>query len=136
MSAAENAHVPGITASALSQHLRQMKNAGILDSEKQGMNVIYRIKHLFPLYKFHPVHRSEPAVALLDFYCIIFAVHQNFHRFSPGNKLQCSSVFSTVICNLSRKFIYCLRSFLEVHKENSRFYRLFISFFDIIHTLL
>ena len=44
MSAAENAHVPGITASALSQHLRQMKNAGILDSEKQGMNVIYRIK--------------------------------------------------------------------------------------------
>lgn len=37
-------HVPGITASALSQHLKQMKSAGILDSEKQGMNVIYRIK--------------------------------------------------------------------------------------------
>lgn len=36
--------VPGITASALSQHLKQMKSAGILDSEKQGMNVIYRIK--------------------------------------------------------------------------------------------
>ncbi|MGI6028970.1 MAG: ArsR/SmtB family transcription factor [Candidatus Heteroscillospira sp.] len=35
---------PGITASALSQHLAQLKIAGILDSEKQGMNVIYRIK--------------------------------------------------------------------------------------------
>lgn len=53
MSAAENAHVPGITASALSQHLRQMKNAGILDAQKQGMNVIYKIK-------------DERIVALID----------------------------------------------------------------------
>lgn len=45
--------VPGITASALSQHLKQMKSAGILDSEKQGMNVIYRIK-------------DERIVALID----------------------------------------------------------------------
>lgn len=53
MSPAENAHVPGITASALSQHLRQMKNAGILDAQKQGMNVIYKIK-------------DERIVALID----------------------------------------------------------------------
>lgn len=53
MSLAENAHVPGITASALSQHLRQMKNAGILDAQKQGMNVIYKIK-------------DERIVALID----------------------------------------------------------------------
>lgn len=37
-------HTPGITASALSQHLNQMRMAGLLDSEKQGMNVIYRIR--------------------------------------------------------------------------------------------
>lgn len=53
MSPAENAHVPGITASALYQHLRQMKNAGILDAQKQGMNVIYKIK-------------DERIVALID----------------------------------------------------------------------
>lgn len=35
---------PNITASALSQHLTQLKAAGILDSEKQGMNVVYRIQ--------------------------------------------------------------------------------------------
>lgn len=35
---------PNITASALSQHLTQLKTAGILDSEKQGMNVVYRIQ--------------------------------------------------------------------------------------------
>lgn len=35
---------PGITASALSQHLYQLKNAGILDSEKKGMNVFYWIR--------------------------------------------------------------------------------------------
>ena len=35
---------PNITASALSQHLSQMRAAGVLDSEKQGMNVIYRIQ--------------------------------------------------------------------------------------------
>lgn len=34
---------PGITASALSQHLAHLKTAGILDSEKHGMNVVYRI---------------------------------------------------------------------------------------------
>ena len=37
-------HSPNITASALSQHLNQLKNAGILDSQKQGMNVIYWIR--------------------------------------------------------------------------------------------
>ncbi len=35
---------PNITASALSQHLNQLKTAGILSSEKRGMNVIYRIQ--------------------------------------------------------------------------------------------
>ena len=35
---------PNITASALSQHLNQLRTAGILASEKQGMNVIYRIQ--------------------------------------------------------------------------------------------
>lgn len=35
---------PNITASALSQHLSQLKTAGILDSDKQGMNVVYRIR--------------------------------------------------------------------------------------------
>lgn len=35
---------PDITAPALSQHLAQLKAAGVLDSEKQGMHVIYRIK--------------------------------------------------------------------------------------------
>ena len=35
---------PHITASALSQHLNQLRVAGILESEKQGMNVIYRIR--------------------------------------------------------------------------------------------
>ena len=37
-------HTPNITASALSQHLNQMKMAGILSSEKQGMNVFYWIE--------------------------------------------------------------------------------------------
>ena len=36
-------HTPNITASALSQHLNQMKIAGILSSEKQGKNVFYWI---------------------------------------------------------------------------------------------
>ena len=35
---------PNITAPALSQHLNQLRMAGILESEKQGMNVIYRIQ--------------------------------------------------------------------------------------------
>ena len=37
-------YTPNITASALSQHLSQMKMAGILSSEKQGMNVYYWIE--------------------------------------------------------------------------------------------
>ena len=36
-------HAPHISASALSQHLNQLRAAGVLSSEKQGMNVIYRI---------------------------------------------------------------------------------------------
>lgn len=40
-------YTPNITKSALSQHLTQMKTAGILDSEKHGMNVIYRIEDSF-----------------------------------------------------------------------------------------
>ena len=35
---------PGITASALSQHLNLLKTAGILESNKQGLNVTYRIQ--------------------------------------------------------------------------------------------
>ena len=37
-------YLPDITASALSQHLNQLKTAGILASEKHGMNVLYWIK--------------------------------------------------------------------------------------------
>ena len=37
-------HTSNITPSALSQHLNQMKMAGILNSEKQGMNVFYWIE--------------------------------------------------------------------------------------------
>ena len=35
---------PNITVSALSQHLNKLKTAGILESEKIGMNVVYRIQ--------------------------------------------------------------------------------------------
>ena len=35
---------PNITVSALSQNLNQLKTAGILESEKIGMNVVYRIQ--------------------------------------------------------------------------------------------
>ena len=35
---------PNITVSALSQYLNQLKTAGILESEKIGMNVVYRIQ--------------------------------------------------------------------------------------------
>lgn len=38
-----HAFTPNITAPALSQHLARLKTAGILDCEKQGMNVIYRL---------------------------------------------------------------------------------------------
>jgi len=36
-------HTPNITQSALSQHLTYLKTAGILDSKKSGMNVVYSI---------------------------------------------------------------------------------------------
>ena len=39
-----HAYTPSITASALSQHLNQLKTAGILESEKLGVNVVYRIQ--------------------------------------------------------------------------------------------
>ena len=35
---------PHITASALSQHLGHLRMAGILESRKQGMHVIYEIR--------------------------------------------------------------------------------------------
>lgn len=35
---------PNISQSALSQHLTQLRSVGILDSERQGMHVIYRIQ--------------------------------------------------------------------------------------------
>ena len=37
-------YTPNISSSALSQHLSQLKTAGILGSEKQGMKVIYHIQ--------------------------------------------------------------------------------------------
>lgn len=37
-------HTSNITASALSQHLNQLRTAGILASEKHGMNVFYHIE--------------------------------------------------------------------------------------------
>lgn len=46
-------YTPNITASALSQHLNQLKTAGILSSEKQGMNVYYWIQ-------------DERVIALID----------------------------------------------------------------------
>lgn len=36
-------HVPGITQSALSQHLSLLKAHGILDSSKSGQNVTYSV---------------------------------------------------------------------------------------------
>ncbi|MCI5704756.1 ArsR/SmtB family transcription factor [Candidatus Pseudoscillospira sp. SGI.172] len=38
-----HAFLPGITGSALSQHLSQLKLGGILEAEKRGMHVFYRI---------------------------------------------------------------------------------------------
>lgn len=35
---------PNISSSALSQHLSQLKTAGILESDKDGMKVIYHIE--------------------------------------------------------------------------------------------
>ena len=37
-------YVPSVTASALSQHLGQMRMAGLLESRRQGMNIVYRIQ--------------------------------------------------------------------------------------------
>lgn len=37
-------HTPNITPSALSQHLNQLRTAGILTSEKEGMHVYYQIE--------------------------------------------------------------------------------------------
>lgn len=39
-----HSYTPNITASALSQHLNQMRTAAILRSEKRGMNVVYSIE--------------------------------------------------------------------------------------------
>lgn len=39
-----HAFTKNITISALSQHLNQLKTAGILESEKVGLNVVYKIK--------------------------------------------------------------------------------------------
>jgi DNA-binding transcriptional ArsR family regulator len=36
-------HTPNITQSALSQHLSHLRTAGILNSVKQGMNVVYTL---------------------------------------------------------------------------------------------
>lgn len=53
-------YVPKITQSALSQHLTLLKRAGILTSDKQGMNVIYAIFD----------HRVEKILETLKtFYC-------------------------------------------------------------------
>lgn len=52
---------PNISSSALSQHLSQLKTAGILESEKKGMNVIYRIQdeHVVELMDFLKVHYCQ-----------------------------------------------------------------------------
>jgi len=53
-------YVPKITQSALSQHLILMKTAGILKSDKHGLNVTYTIAD----------HRVEEVIALLkQYYC-------------------------------------------------------------------
>ena len=53
---------PNITASALSQHLNQLKIAGILSSEKQGMNVRYWIcdRRIVPLMDAIKEHYCRP----------------------------------------------------------------------------
>lgn len=38
--------IKGITMPALSQHLSQLRLAGIIDSEKKGLNVYYRLNDL------------------------------------------------------------------------------------------
>ena len=55
-----HAYTPKITQSALSQHLNHLKTAGILESQKIGMNVVYSIS-------------DERVIALIDsikgYYC-------------------------------------------------------------------
>ena len=52
--------VPGITQSALSQHLALLKTAGILDSVKSGQNVSYSIAD----------HRVDEVLKILKkYYC-------------------------------------------------------------------
>ena len=52
--------VPKITQSALSQHLTLLKTAGILESDKHGMNVTYSIAD----------HRVEAVITVLKrYYC-------------------------------------------------------------------
>ncbi|MGI6014294.1 MAG: ArsR/SmtB family transcription factor [Oscillospiraceae bacterium] len=52
---------PNISSSALSQHLSQLKTAGILESDKQGMKVIYRIqdKNVIGLMDFLKTHYCQ-----------------------------------------------------------------------------
>ena len=52
---------PNISSSALSQHLSQLKTAGILESDKQGMKVIYRIqdKNVVGLMDFLKTHYCQ-----------------------------------------------------------------------------
>ncbi|MDL2301769.1 metalloregulator ArsR/SmtB family transcription factor [Lachnospiraceae bacterium OttesenSCG-928-D06] len=53
-------HVLGITQPALSQHLALLKTAGILESDKQGMNVVYSIAD---------IRVKELLNTLRDYYC-------------------------------------------------------------------
>ena len=39
-----NRSVPHISASALSQHLQTLRSAGLVEGDKQGQYVVYRIK--------------------------------------------------------------------------------------------
>lgn len=53
-------HVPGITQSALSQHLSLLKAHGILDYKKTGQNITYSIAD----------HRVEEVIHILKkYYC-------------------------------------------------------------------
>ncbi|MDE6952861.1 MAG: metalloregulator ArsR/SmtB family transcription factor [Erysipelotrichales bacterium] len=52
--------IKGITMPALSQHLSQLRLAGMIDSEKKGLNVYYRLNDLRIL---------EVMKILKDLYC-------------------------------------------------------------------
>ena len=41
-----NERIKSITMSALSQHLSQLKLAGIIESDKKGLNVYYRLNDI------------------------------------------------------------------------------------------